>query len=65
MPTLLARNNNPLNLSMDKVEDTYSTKHRLREERIKREREEMHRMLENNVFSKLGQSAKKQPSPAK
>lgn len=30
----------------------------MREERIRREREEMHKMLENNVFSKLGQSKK-------
>ena len=47
---------NELNLKSDN-EDTYTIKQRMREERIRREREEMHRMMENNVFSKLGQSS--------
>ena len=47
---------NEININSD-IEDSYTIKHRMREERIKREREEMHRMMENNMFSKLGQSS--------
>lgn len=47
---------NEININTD-IEDTYTIKQRMREERIKREREEMHRMMENNMFSKLGQSS--------
>jgi hypothetical protein len=47
---------NEININSD-IEDTYTIKQRMREERIKREREEMHRMMENNMFSKLGQSS--------
>ena len=50
----LSRNDITINAD---IEDTYTIKQRVREERIRREREEMHRMLENNMFSKLGQGS--------
>ena len=47
---------NEININAD-IDDTYTINHRIREEIIKREREEMHRIMENNMFSKLGQSS--------